>query len=549
MRPVQILKRTDLQTRTQDTGGGRRLRALVVAVAVLAGASLFTQPARAAAPSWWSYTRAATYTQVKSNVMVPVRDGTRLGCVLSRPGTADGTPAAGRFPTIIDNFTPYHVLRGVYADQFGKLFATHGYAVLNCDVRGTGDSEGTYAGILAGNVDQRDGYDLVEWAAAQSWSNGRVGMEGISYGGFTTLGVAAQRPPHLVSIAPIQNGYDVYRDFVYIGGMKTHETWSGTLSAASERPGIGEKVAANWAAHPNHDSYWDEMAFAERVYPRVAVPRLVVASGYLDGFRDALDANYRTLVAGKPDAYLIVGPWIHGSPFGDDLPQLPINVLLAWFDRTLGQKNSAPAPSARVTSYQGPAGIGAGYQEFSAWPAAETAAQVTGPKLYPTGAQLTTTPGAPATATYTGQLPAGSPPPTTSDANSLVFSTAPRTGPLAIRGRTAFRVRVASSSTDANLYAELYDVAPDGTATWLGGGGLKANHRNSFRVAEPLVPGRAYDVALTISPVDWVLAAGHRLTIRLSAGGSDLFDPPTTPAPTVTVSLGGNAPSYLQLPR
>ncbi|MFI0822006.1 CocE/NonD family hydrolase C-terminal non-catalytic domain-containing protein [Streptomyces sp. NPDC021098] len=77
---------------------------------------------------------------------------------------------------------------------------------------------------------------------------------------------------------------------------------------------------------------------------------------------------------------------------------------------------------------------------------------------------------------------------------------------------------------------------------------MKASHRRSLSTSEPLEQGRYYHFDFSTWPVDWKLAAGHRLELRLSAGSTDFFLPPTTPLPDVTLALGGRNASYITLP-
>ena len=83
----------------------------------------------------------------------------------------------------------------------GEWFAARGYALCRVDVRGTGSSGGVALDEYTED-ETRDGFDAVEWLAAQPWCTGAVGMWGISYGGFTAIQVAKLRPPHLRAIVP-----------------------------------------------------------------------------------------------------------------------------------------------------------------------------------------------------------------------------------------------------------------------------------------------------------------------------------------------------------
>lgn len=122
--------------------------------------------------------------------MIPTRDGTKLSADLIRPD------AEGRFPAIV-MYQPYRkddVGRGGIGEHY--YFAERGFVSVRLDARGTGTSEGTNTDEYLPQ-EQEAGYDAVEWLAQQPWSNGNVGMYGISYSGFTALQVALHRPPHL----------------------------------------------------------------------------------------------------------------------------------------------------------------------------------------------------------------------------------------------------------------------------------------------------------------------------------------------------------------
>ena len=95
----------------------------------------------------------------------------------------------------------------------------HGYVVARVDIRGTGGSEGHAIDEYV-EQEQLDGYDAIEWLAAQPWCDGHVNMIGISYGGFTALQVATLQPPHLTSIIPVDFTDDRYTDDChYRGGL------------------------------------------------------------------------------------------------------------------------------------------------------------------------------------------------------------------------------------------------------------------------------------------------------------------------------------------
>src|SRR4029079_14047757 len=146
-----------------------------------------------------------------------------------RPALADGSPAPGRFPTVL-TITAYNKVSSVAAVD--PLFVHHGYVHVIVDARGTGSSEGE--GEAWGEQERRDYPDVVEWAAHQPWSNGRTAMYGISYMAFTQIMAAAYHPPSLKAIVPIVPADDDYRDITWLGGNLSPgfvPLWLGLVSA------------------------------------------------------------------------------------------------------------------------------------------------------------------------------------------------------------------------------------------------------------------------------------------------------------------------------
>jgi pimeloyl-ACP methyl ester carboxylesterase len=130
------------------------------------------------------------------DVRIRARDGVELSANLWRPVSDTPVPAIlEMIPYGKDNW------RRAADMAHGTYFAARGYALCRVDVRGTGSSFGIALDEYTAD-ETRDGYDVVEWLAAQPWCDGNVGMWGISYGGFTAIQVAALRPPHLRAIVP-----------------------------------------------------------------------------------------------------------------------------------------------------------------------------------------------------------------------------------------------------------------------------------------------------------------------------------------------------------
>jgi hypothetical protein len=152
-------------------------------------------------------------------------------------------------------------------------WVSQGYAVINADTRGAGTSEGT--GSLLTDAEAQDSYDLVEWAGAQPWSNGRVGMLGVSYLAISQYKTAASQPPSLKAICPWEGFTDAYRDFMTPGGI-AENGFSRIWQAATKRVArLDDDFRLERQRHPLRDSWWDSLTPS---LEKITVPMLVCAS-------------------------------------------------------------------------------------------------------------------------------------------------------------------------------------------------------------------------------------------------------------------------------
>src|SRR2546425_1194384 len=162
--------------------------------------------------------------RVERGVAVPRRDGVKLIADVYLP------PGKGPWPVILIR-TPYNRAAGEGAAQ---PFRAH-YAVVVQDTRGRYESGGEFTPFFSEGY---DGYDSVEWAAVQPWSNGKVGMAGGSYLGIVQVLAAIARPPHLKALFPVVTPSNFYGDAVYTGGALRQELFQGwmTLMAHTAKP-------------------------------------------------------------------------------------------------------------------------------------------------------------------------------------------------------------------------------------------------------------------------------------------------------------------------
>ncbi len=135
---------------------------------------------------------AAQYElHTESNVMVPMRDGVKLGCDIYRPAK-NGTPLDGVFPVLLSS-TPYSKTR-VDLARDAKFFASHGYVSVLQDCRGRYESEGGFTKYVG---EGEDGFDTMAWLAKQPWHSGKLGTYGLSYSAHTQAAAACLNPPTL----------------------------------------------------------------------------------------------------------------------------------------------------------------------------------------------------------------------------------------------------------------------------------------------------------------------------------------------------------------
>jgi len=287
---------------------------------------------------------ASAQTGVTCSVeYAPMRDGVRLATEVYKPAEP------GRHPVVLTR-TPYNrtfLPTGSNCDNASmRFFAEHGYVALNQDVRGTYRSEGRFQPMVQ---EARDGYDAVEWAAAQPWSTGKVGMYGGSYVGLTQWQAAIHSPPHLAAIVPYITASDYHDNWTYVNGVFDlwfAQSWNqltfgpetlrrNLLAAGLPTAEVEQRVAEwyaqsqqdllsdwvwqlplrsfdglrgiapwyyTWLRHPNYDSFWARLD-VERRYHNVKVPVLNIG-GWYDIFQVGTVRNFLGMRAegGTPDA-------------------------------------------------------------------------------------------------------------------------------------------------------------------------------------------------------------------------------------------------------
>jgi uncharacterized protein len=518
--------------------------------------------------------------EIERQVPVPMRDGTILRADVYRPA------ASGRFPVIVERVA-YEL--GARVGAYGPYYAQRGYVVVGQNVRGAYGSEGELVPFRDdGSGTHQDGYDTVEWAAAQAWSNGNVGMVDGSYSGFTQYLVAPTRPPHMRALSPREGGGDLYRDWVYRNGanqlyftrswtLQTCLAWLSHPAAAAKAPGARERLEhalsdgldpwlshlplnecppvaglalARWyfehLSHPEDGPYWEALSMANR-YADVDVPTLHVA-GWFDVFLggqlrvfQGLQAHARSEAARRAQR-LVIGPWIHGpantsqTQAGEvDFGPAAIFDLhaqrLRWYDYWLkGAANGAmDGPPVRAFL------MGANrWLELESWPPGGATYrplffhQATGLSFEPPdGAEP------PDSFSYDPQQPVPSlilyPQLGPTDHRPiedrvLTYTSNVLESDLAVAGPVTAILHAASSAPDTDWVVRLCDVWPDGRSLSVCDGILRARYRESMVQPTPLTPDQVYQFNVDLWSTAQVFKAGHRLRIHVTSSDFPRYD-------------------------
>jgi uncharacterized protein len=533
--------------------------------------------------------------EIRRDVRIRARDGIELSVNLFLPDGAASQPA----PAIL-NTDPYR--KDDWSAGWDLTLATYlvdrGYAYCRLDVRGTGSSAGVALDEYT-EAETQDGHDTVEWLASQTWCSGRVGMWGLSYGGFTSIQVAATRPPHLGAIVAIQATDDRYTDDVhYVGGAMTVSDlaqYAVSQVAMNALPALesarGDAWLADWRARLEATPVWlFEWARRQRdgAYWRVgslapAYERIEAAVLQLGGWMDEyVDPAFRiqarcTNAAG---VRTIVGPWVHGLPHhAYPAPNIDwLHETICWFDRWLKDEANGvdlepaltwfhrdPTPPERF-----PARLYGEWRATGTWPTPNPATATLhldgGDGEGGGGSQgrLGAMPGTagadsfahrPTAGARGGSLcwGAGHPPNGLAadlrleDGAGPVYLGEPLEAPLDILGVPAAVLHVSATQPVAHLVVRLGDVAPDGSIEQVSEGILNLTHRDSHADPAPLEPGRRYEVRVPLRSAGYRFPAGHRVYLGIASAHWPVVWP-SPGAGELTIHRSPEAPSRLELP-
>ena len=542
----------------------------------------------------------------EKRIHVPMRDGVHLSVDVFRPDSDEKFPALLAYSPYwneaqylpIPPGSPHPTASwGNFALEAGdsEYFATRGYAHVIANVRGSGDSEGDYQ--LMGPLELQDGYDLVEWIAAQPWCSGDVGMVGVSYFSWIQYLVAAQNPPHLKAISPLEGATDYYRDVCYRGGILSLGFLSYWNTEMTDRASVSQTerelspdelrtrieqtkrenadiahlytvyqllcaprknpMVFDALMHPT-DGEWYHVRSGYKQFDKIDVP--VFCGAALDFADLHLPGGFSAWsgLHGVPKKFLIY-PRFHLRPFVENH-----DLLVRWFDHWLKGNDTGMLDEPPISLWV------QGTDEWryeSEWPLERTSWT----KLYLREG------GALSWEQPTGDEAADSfrnPPYVTLETvaegiQKLTYATAPLPEDVEVTGPIALYLYASLSNTDGNWIVELHDIAPDGQLRIVSKGWLRASFReldrtlsepyrpwHPYTARRPVEPGKVEEYAIQIHDTSNVFRAGHRIELQIKSLNHSLeggwntifFHLPCSLDVTHTVHHSSEFSSHLLLP-
>jgi putative CocE/NonD family hydrolase len=518
---------------------------------------------------------APTYGITLQEARIPMADGLQLAADLWMP---TGGAAGERFPVLLE-YLPYRKdeERG---DRYGvfSYFVQRGYVVARVDIRGTGASPGKLVEYEYTDQEQIDGEAVIAWLAAQPWSNGNVGMFGISWGGFNSIHMAMRNPPALKAIIAIEATDDLYEDDVhYIDGMMHADSYEFEMDLYNIVPAapdyrIDDEYFRNrfdttpwfliYKKQQRDGPFWDRASLDTR-YDSIRIPTFVIG-GWYDGYRDSVP---RMLEHVKAPMKAMIGPWTHDWPSSGN-PDVAVEwryEAVRWFDQWLKDRDtgimSEPRFAVYVRDYHPPGthidGVPGRWRWEDGWPIGRTRTWA----LYPDDDhQLASKPARAATHGLRYQpsagLEAGGPvmwygdlgwDQRPSDAASLVYDTPALEQDVEILGFVHAHLEASTSVPLSYWFTRLADVAPDGRVTLVAAAGVNGAQRESSTSPSALEPGRRYPLDVELHLTSWVFPKGHRIRMTVSNAQWPMIWP-TPYAMTTSLYVGGPQPTRIDLP-
>ncbi|MDO3695565.1 CocE/NonD family hydrolase [Wenyingzhuangia sp. chi5] len=534
---------------------------------------------------------------------VEMRDGVKLAIDICRPKDKTTGKVMTKPLPVLWMHTPYNRrYNGNYDDMTVECYAgtaakliKYGYVVATVDYRGLYGSFGHNENFNRGqwiNAAQTDAYDITEWLAAQTWSNGNIGMWGCSATGGSQIQAATTAPPHLKAIFPMSFEFDVY-DFRAAGGMSTtFRPWpqpndgltaqqrrdlmaapvdgdnnktllkqaiaehEGTIESLGDIPfrnsystALTDKASKQWWIHSSPSNYLNEINKSKiAMYMAVNWDEGNTKPGPFLAFN-----NFTV------PRKLIIGPGVHCDWYtSTELTGFDIlTEELRFFDYWLKGIDNGIMDEDPVYYYTYNAPKGKEWQSAKAWPLPEEKRV----NFYLGEGTLSRK--IPEKKGKDEALVSHDFKPNTTTNGAVIYETEVLTKDIQVTGHPTISLWVSSSESDGDFVATIQDVSPDGKLTSYNvQGQLRASMR---KLAAPpynklglpyhscnkddvqlLTPGEPTQLEFSILPISMIFKAGHKIQLAISFSGRGT--PRLNPTPKVTIYRDKKHPSILTLP-
>ena len=489
-------------------------------------------------------------TREIENIYITLSDGCRLAARIWLPENASDLPV----PAILE-YLPYRKRDGTaIRDQLTHPYlAAHGYACIRVDMRGSGESDGVLSDEYT-KREQDDCLEVLDWIVKQAWCSGKIGMMGISWGGFNSLQVAARRHPNLHAVVSLCSTDNRYTDDIhYMGGCLLNDNfqWSAVMSAMMSRtPDKALRddwrqvwqdrlkqqtlLSSTWLRHPTYDSYWKHGSICED-WSAITCPVYLVG-GWADGYTNTIPRMLESLQCPRKG---LIGPWAHKYPhFGKPGPQIGfLQEILRWWDQWLKGIDTGIMNEPMYRVWMQDSIQPAPYYETrpGRWVAEDTwpSKRIQMEKLhFNQNGTLTDNPA-------TSEIRVQSVSPQSigeaagawcgygigpekpldqrfDDLRSICFDSVPTTESVEMLGSTVIELDLAVDKPKAFIAVRMNEVFPDGTSARIAYGLLNLEHRNGNEKLTPIKPGERMHVKLELKNVAHSFAPGNRVRIAIS---------------------------------
>lgn len=516
----------------------------------------------------------------EEDVAIPVRDGTVLRADVYRPDVGNNSNAISHFPVLIslsayqksmDRILP-HVRPFTHVERpEPDWWVARGYVLIFIDTRGTGRSPGK-ADIWS-MQETRDLYDAIEWAARQDWSNGKIGLAGVSYYAITQWNVASLQPPSLTTMVPWEGWADLYRDSVFHGGILNQSFYGRwwidvvgkqllEFTRADNSAAFDENLMWKFMTHHTDGPWWDVVK-SRAQFDQISVP--FYSSGNWGGWNHHLRGNveaYSRSASEHKKLQIHIGG--HTDAFYSDEGKVE---MLRWFDYWLKGKETGIMDEPPVKLCIRVSVDKCNWRFEDEWPLARTqytkyylstrTAGAVGDAMHDLrlsqtppakGAEITFPSGPEAYARGRRGQP------------TVTFVTEPLTEDVEITGHIKLVMWVSSETDDMDVFAYLRNMAPDGSVETATRGILKVSHRKlDPQLSTPYLPYHVHDeeqkleagevvrIEVEIWATSMVFRKGHRIRLDVQPHDGDHYFAAYN-LKNNSIYTGGERASYVLLP-